>query len=86
MVGGWVSLNVFTAWLSGPGAPPIYIDGPFQIVPCACFDVNCHGWRIIPLLHESPLALKNAAHACRAANTKTQRAKRGGTRLSINYR
>ena len=47
MVTGWVSLNVFTAWLRGRRAPPIYIDGPFEIVPCVCGDMNCHGWRLV---------------------------------------
>lgn len=26
----------------------IALDGPYDIEPCACRDVNCHGWRLVP--------------------------------------
>jgi hypothetical protein len=26
----------------------VAIDGPWTVVPCACRDVNCHGWRVVP--------------------------------------
>ena len=27
---------------------PIAVDGPYDVQPCGCDDVNCHGWRLVP--------------------------------------
>ena len=25
----------------------LYVRAPYDLVPCACGDVNCHGWRFV---------------------------------------
>lgn len=32
-------------------ASPVHVFArqPYQVVPCACGDVNCHGWRFVEL-------------------------------------
>ena len=27
----------------------IFVRPPYQLVPCDCGDVNCHGWRFVEL-------------------------------------
>lgn len=27
----------------------VFARQPYQIVPCACRDINCHGWRFMEL-------------------------------------
>jgi hypothetical protein len=34
-------------WPAHGPTVPIYIRPPFDIVPCDCGDVNCHGWRLV---------------------------------------
>jgi hypothetical protein len=29
------------------GAPMIFVSPPWTIVPCACGDINCRGWRVV---------------------------------------
>lgn len=26
----------------------VFLEPPFDVVPCSCGDVNCHGWRFVP--------------------------------------
>jgi hypothetical protein len=28
---------------------PIMVAPPYDLVPCGCGDVNCHGWRLLEL-------------------------------------
>ena len=39
----------FEAWLRSKEAPVTVIPPPYRIEPCACPDVNCHGWRLVPV-------------------------------------
>lgn len=38
--------RAFEEWMSAKGRA-IYIDGPYDVLPCRCGDVNCHGWRFV---------------------------------------
>jgi hypothetical protein len=29
------------------GAPMIFVSPPWTIMPCACGDINCRGWRVV---------------------------------------
>jgi len=35
----------FIAWLSS-SKTDVYVK-PFRVEPCACGDMNCHGWRLV---------------------------------------
>ena len=34
-------------WWLGRNHAAIYLY-PYDIAPCGCGDINCHGWRLIP--------------------------------------
>jgi len=36
----------FLLWLTATCAP-ILADPPYDLAPCTCGDVNCHGWRVV---------------------------------------
>jgi hypothetical protein len=38
----------FAAWLVSTGVP-VFLEAPYELTPCACGDVNCHGWRLVPV-------------------------------------
>jgi hypothetical protein len=29
---------------------PICVAPPYDVVPCSCGDVNCHGWRFVAVI------------------------------------
>lgn len=36
----------------------LYVGAPYDVIPCHCQDVNCHGWRFVavrPELQRAPL-------------------------------
>ena len=43
----------FLAWITGRlpgyrgGAPPLYVQQPFDVATCHCGDSACKGWRIV---------------------------------------
>jgi hypothetical protein len=43
----------FEAFLWAPSGPmsAAFVRFPFDIVPCDCGDVNCHGWRLVERRH-----------------------------------
>lgn len=41
----------------GNGPVQLYVRAPFDIVPCTCRDVNCHGWRFVEVRAERVQAL-----------------------------
>jgi hypothetical protein len=37
----------FERWLrTRAGAEAVRIDHPYDVRPCTCGDINCHGWRL----------------------------------------
>jgi hypothetical protein len=42
----------FEAWLRSKEAPATVIAPPYRIEPCTCGDLNCHGWRLVPVTGE----------------------------------
>jgi len=36
----------FEAWVSKNGRA-IYVRPPYDLEPCLCGDVNCHGWKFV---------------------------------------
>lgn len=52
---GQLPREVFEQWIVR-NADRVQIE-PFEIVPCACGDVNCHGWRLVgPVRERLPMA------------------------------
>lgn len=43
----WWTRDRFHAWLKSTGVPVFVL--PYELAPCACDDVNCHGWRLVPV-------------------------------------
>lgn len=39
--------DAFVAWL-GSSCRAVLFTGPYDVEPCECGDVNCHGWRLVP--------------------------------------
>lgn len=29
------------------GHAKVYVQPPYDVMPCGCGDVNCHGWRFV---------------------------------------
>lgn len=40
-----MTLAEFRAWLTA-AKPDIHVE-PYNVRPCTCDDVNCHGWRLV---------------------------------------
>jgi hypothetical protein len=38
----------FRTWLTSTGVP-VCVEAPYELAPCTCGDVNCHGWRLVPV-------------------------------------
>jgi hypothetical protein len=34
----------FLSWIKSS----ITVRRPYKVVECACGDINCHGWRVVP--------------------------------------
>ena len=43
----WWTRDRFVAWLTAAGVP-VFVQ-PYASAPCTCGDVNCHGWRLVPV-------------------------------------
>lgn len=37
----------------GSGPVQLYVRAPFDLVPCTCRDINCHGWRFVEVRGET---------------------------------
>jgi hypothetical protein len=59
----------FQAWLRSKEAPVTVIDPPYRIEPCACTDVNCHGWRLVP--EDAPTLASDEEMVPHAFNSRT---------------
>ncbi len=48
-----MSQGEFERWF-GKSGRAILLRTPSLLAPCACGDVNCHGWRFLPSLKQTP--------------------------------
>jgi hypothetical protein len=43
----------FQSWLRKTGGP-VHVEPPYELAPCRCGDVNCHGWRLVAAAKGEP--------------------------------